>query len=698
MHWSNLVRWSITLALVGLPGWRLWPAPAERLASSAPAILTYVESSTGLIPPELEGGHTEIEMGDVNGDGNLDLASIGDHGSPYINTDQHGVMVWLGDGQGTWGVQQTGDFGYGGIALGDVNGDGLVDVAYGMHHNYSGVDLGDQILEVALGDGTGQGWTPWDDGLAASGEDWGMFGTDLADVDNDGDLDVGSVSFGCCAGVHVYLNQGDGTWTQSFGFLGGNSDMHFVFGDVNGDGNADLAVSQQYESVYLGDGAGGFTAGDGNLPPPGSQGRAGVSLGDINDDGRADLAYCTATGGLKVWSWTGPGSWQNLSGSLPVSGVYEDTQLFDMDTDGYLDLVAFGRGQVRVWGGDGAGGWTEIAAFSTPAADEVMASRVGGDADHNGYPDIVLVADEGSGYTYQNHARFYRESSSPGSLQIKPVFPRGGEAFRAGSVQFVDWLSAVPAGGPGTVGLELSVHGPGGPWQPLAAGLPNGGRYQWRIPPGMLATNDAYIRYTLTVSPDMAIALTPAAFTILGGAEEPIDGLVATSDSPTVLGLPTTLTATVTAGSNVGYAWAFGDGALGGGSTTSHTYPAAGGYMAVVTATNSLSLVTATVPVAVEEAIAGLAAWNDGPTPLGQPTLLAATITAGTHVSFTWAFGDGNAGNGAAVSHIYPAAGTYTAVVTAANPVGVVTATTGVVVLPLLWRVYLPLVVRTGLN
>jgi len=37
-----------------------------------------------------------------------------------------------------------------------------------------------------------------------------------------------------------------------------------------------------------------------------------------------------------------------------------------------------------------------------------MASRVGGDADHNGYPDIVLVADEGSGYTYQNHARFYR--------------------------------------------------------------------------------------------------------------------------------------------------------------------------------------------------------------------------------------------------------------------------------------------------
>jgi hypothetical protein len=696
MHWSDVARWLMILALAELPGWQMWPAPAERLASSAPVTLIYVESSTGLIPPELEGGHTEIEMGDVNGDGNLDLVSIGDHGSPYINTDQHGVMVWLGDGQGTWSVRQTGDFGYGGIALGDVNGDGLVDVAYGMHHNYSSTDFGDQLLEVALGDGSGQGWTPWDDGLATNDEDWGMFGTDLADVDNDGDLDVGSSSFGCCAGVHVYLNQGDGTWIQSFGFLGGNSDMHFVFGDVNGDGNADLAVSHQYGTVYLGDGAGGFTAGDGNLPPPGSQGRVGVSLGDVNDDGRADLAYCNNSGGLKVWNWTDPGAWQDLSGSLPSSGPYEATQLFDMDMDGHMDLAAFGESQVRVWAGDGAAGWAEIAAFNTPSPGYMEAFRVGGDADHNGYPGIVLVADEGSWPNEQNHARFYREASVPGSLEIKPVFPRGGETFRAGSVLFVDWLSAVPDGGPGTVGLELSVHGPGGPWQPLASGLPNGGQYQWRIPPGTLATNDATIRYTLTVSPDVAIALTPATFTILGGVEEPIDGLVATSDSPTVLGLPTAFTATVTAGSNVDYAWAFGDGAFGGGSTTSHTYPAGGGYAAVVTASNSLSLVTATVAVTVEEAIAGLAAWSDSPTPLGQPTQVTATIAAGTHVSFTWAFGDGDAGNGAAVSHTYPAAGAYMAVVTAANPVGVVTATTGVVVLPLQWRVYLPLVVRTG--
>ncbi|TET80479.1 VCBS repeat-containing protein, partial [candidate division TA06 bacterium] len=115
--------------------------------------LSYVESSAGLIPPTMEGGRTEVEMGDVDNDGNIDLVSIGDHGSPYINTDQHGIMVWFGDGTGSWSVFQYGDFGYGGVALGDVKGDGMVDVGYGMHHTYSGVDLGDQLLEVALGDG-----------------------------------------------------------------------------------------------------------------------------------------------------------------------------------------------------------------------------------------------------------------------------------------------------------------------------------------------------------------------------------------------------------------------------------------------------------------------------------------------------------------------------------------------------------------
>jgi PKD repeat protein len=663
------------------------PAPQVRDAVLAPAggqihLVSYVESSSGLIPPTMEGGRTEVEMGDVNGDGYLDLVSIGDHGSPYVNTDEHGIMVWFGDGAGHWSVYQNGEFGYGGVALGDVNGDGLVDVGYGMHHNYSGVDFGDQLLEVALGDGTGRNWIPWDDGLATNGEDWGMFSTDFADVDNDGDLDVGSISFGCCAGVHVYLNQGDGTWTQSFGFLGGNSQMHFSFGDVNGDGNADIAVSQGHGTVYLGDGTGNFALGDGNLPPPGDDGLAGTSLGDVNDDGRADLAFCTTSGGIQVWSWVAPGIWQNLSGSLPTSGPYEATQLFDMNMDGHLDVAVFGGGQLRIWGGDGAGGWAEIAALNTPTPGDLVAFRVGGDADHNGYPDIVIADDEGSWPSDHNYLHFFKESSTPGTLGIYPVFPRGGESLRAGGVVFVDWTSAIPTGGPGTVGLELSVHGPAGPWIPVAVDLPNGGRYQWHIPPNTPSTNDAYIRYTLSVSPDTAVALTPAPFNILGSFIEPIMGLTAANDGPTPLGELTHFTATVVSGTNVVYTWAFGDGATGDSAFPTHVYAGLGAYTAIVTASNPINTLTATTRVTVTEApIAGLAAVNDSPTALGAPTTLTATVVAGTDVTYSWALGDGLLVSGpSSFTHTYPLPGRYTATVTATNAVSWQTAATAVVV------------------
>lgn len=498
---------------------------------AAPADLIYVESSTGLGVPQLEEGRTEIEMGDVNGDGHIDLVSIGDHGSPYVNTNEHGVMVWFGNGQGSWSVFQNGDFGYGGVALGDANNDGLMDVGYAMHHNYSSNDFGDQLIEVALGDGTGRNWQPWDDGLATNGETWGMFGTDFADVDNDGDLDIASNSFGCCSGVHVYLNQGDGTWSQSFGFLGGNSTEDITFGDVNGDGFADLAAAHQSGTVYLGDGAGSFQLADGNLPPGGSLGRYGIALGDVNNDGRDELAFCLQNAGPAVWTW-GPGNiWQNMSSGLPPQATCGGTQLYDMNGDGYRDLTVFIEGSnVRVFTGGGQGNWTQAASFVV-LERYYNAMRVGGDADHNGFPDIALVAQAG-GFNGRNRLRFFKEVSVPTALSIQPVEPNGGEVFYAGSVHFVDWLSAVPGGVTGTVQVELSTTGPGGPWLPVASDLPNNGRYQWRIPTGLSPSTDCYLRFTVTTAQGSAQAQTAAPFAIIASPITP-------TPTPSVTNTPT---------------------------------------------------------------------------------------------------------------------------------------------------------------
>jgi hypothetical protein len=466
-----------------------------------------------LIPPTLDGGRTEVEFSDVNADGRLDLLSIGDHGNPYVNVDEHGIMVWFGDGLGGWSVFQNGYFGYGGIALGDVDGDGRIDAAYGMHHNYGSGDWGNQLVEVALGDGTGRAWVPWDDGLGNEGETWGMFGTDLADIDNDGDLDVGSVSFGCCDGIHVYRNNGDGTWTHTWGFLGGNSAQDFLFGDVNADGFADFVAAHASGTVYLGDGQGSFVNVDGNLPAGGTSGRSGPSLGDIDGDGDLDIAYRASNASLQVWLWNGPGTWVNASGGLPTSGIAA-TQLCDMDGDGRLDVIGLGNGVMRIWLGDGGASWTLAATINLPSPGTFEALRVGGDVDHNGRPDIAVVDDEGSYPSDHNRIHVFREASVAESLAVRFVSPRGGERLVGGSTRFVDWMTAVPGSLGGIVSIDLSTDGPDGPWSPIAAGIADGGRYQWRVavvPP----TDRARLRIRVRAAGDVAEAITPRPFSIL---------------------------------------------------------------------------------------------------------------------------------------------------------------------------------------
>ena len=484
----------------------------------SPVTLTYIESSNGLQSIDLESGRTEVEMADVNKDGNTDFLSVGDHGSPYVGTPQHGIMVWFGNGTGdNWILQQTGNFGYGGIAIGDVNNDGKYDAGYGIHHNYSSTDLGDQIFEVALGDGSGTNWTAWDDSLASQGETWGMFNTDFADIDNDGLLDVGSISFGCCAGIHIYKNMGVGKWRQTFGFNGGNSSMEFVFGDINNDGNADFAAAQQYGAPYFGDGTGNFVLKHNNLPPAGNVGFRSVALGDVNNDGGKDLAFIVSSGGaVNVWTWNiGLQNWVDLSASLPASSSFYGIQLCDMNIDGFVDVIAYGNGNLTVWGGNGGTNWTQIASFTTPSPGTYTDLTVGADADHNGYPDIVIEAKEGSGFNQFNKVRFFKETTPFTALNISPVYPHGFERIKNNGILNIDWVSAAPPAVFSKVKIELSTTGSSGPWNIIADSLPNNGRYQWHVPPAINSVN-CFFRYTAYIpgTSQTASSVTPNRFII----------------------------------------------------------------------------------------------------------------------------------------------------------------------------------------
>ncbi|MEO0131763.1 MAG: VCBS repeat-containing protein [candidate division WOR-3 bacterium] len=478
--------------------------------------LNYIESSTGLTTPNWEGGRTELEFADINNDGFVDILSIGDHGSPYINSGEHGIMVWFGNGQGSWTNYMNGNFGYGGIAIGDVNNDGYLDVGYGMHHNYSGTDFGDQLMEVALGDGTGRNWTPWDDSLAMHGQSWGMFGTDFADIDNDGDLDIGSVSFGSGDGIHIYQNMMNGTWHRSFGFLGGNSNMELYFADFNKDGNADFAVTHQYSSVYFGDGHGNFTSAHLNLPAPGDIGYRSVSVGDVDNDGGSDLGFITTSGGVFVYIYNElTQSWENFSGNLPSSGNYQRINLWDMNGDGFLDVVAQGGGVLKIWLGNGLGSWIEACQINTPSPGTAQALCVRADCDNNGCADIVTLVEEGTWPSYRNRLRFFKETSQSLNLEILPIFPKGSERFRAGSVNFIRWQSKVPNNIPSWVSIEFSAHGSSGPWQILFESIPNNGMKQWLIP--NVSSSDCELKLTVYTASETSVVITPP-FTILGPA------------------------------------------------------------------------------------------------------------------------------------------------------------------------------------
>jgi PKD repeat protein len=165
-------------------------------------------------------------------------------------------------------------------------------------------------------------------------------------------------------------------------------------------------------------------------------------------------------------------------------------------------------------------------------------------------------------------------------------------------------------------------------------------------------------------------------------ADVPIAGLSAATNSPIVFGHPTVLTASVTAGTNIGFKWKLGNGQAANGRVITHVYTAVGVYTATVTAVNSANgPFTATAPaIILDIPIGGLTAGNNSPSLVNSTTYFTASTMSGTNTVYQWNFGDGQLGHGQTLSHTYRSAGTYTAIVTATNgnsaPIAAATAVT----------------------
>ncbi len=109
-----------------------------------------------------------------------------------------------------------------------------------------------------------------------------------------------------------------------------------------------------------------------------------------------------------------------------------------------------------------------------------------------------------------------------------------------------------------------------------------------------------HLSFELLVTNDLNILSAPDTV-VITVADAAIDGLSANSDGPSVLGQPTTFSASITTGTNVIYDWDFGDGnlAIDAGSNPSHLYEEAGGFVATITARNATNQQSATASVDV---------------------------------------------------------------------------------------------------
>ncbi|MGD9720144.1 MAG: FG-GAP-like repeat-containing protein [Pirellulales bacterium] len=306
----------------------------------------------------------DVVVGDLNADGTLDLSVTtagsrisgyftGYYGGTYpIYTSVGHLKVLLGNGDGSFTSGETKDLGDGrffSAALGDLDGDGDLDVALS---NWDGPDL-----SVLLGNGDGtfgapQGWTV---GAAAQQ-------VDIADLNGDGKLDL--VTTNLYSNVKVLLGNGDGTFqpAQTVSPGGPNAQGQAV-GDVNGDGTLDLAVtsftSNGYSGPYgsyvwysdvkvmvlLGHGDGTFAAGNGYLVD--ELPLEPLALVDIDGDGKLDIVAASYdSGNVSVLRGVGDGTFlpaQTYSTGGGGGGP-ADIVVVDLNGDAALDVAAANYG------------------------------------------------------------------------------------------------------------------------------------------------------------------------------------------------------------------------------------------------------------------------------------------------------------------------------------------------------------------
>jgi RHS repeat-associated protein len=333
-------------------------------------------------------------LGDVNGDGFLDLVSTSSR------IDDKATLL-LGNSSGTFNSQVY-EYTVGAnatdVALVDINNDGKLDLVtinpgvlsgggYGGNVGFAafaaasapiaaaysaptGSSSADNTVSVRLGGGDGTFGTLTSFVIGAQTNPYASSPLKLSitDVNGDGKLDILSTNTDSNS-ISVLLGNGDGTFGTGLTATTGSSPVSLVQGDVNGDGKLDLITANSGTStvsVLVGNGDGTYAQPVdvilGNV-----YGLASVRLGDVNRDGKLDILTANTSGSISVLLGNGDGTFGSATDlSLDISP--QELRLGDVDGDGILDIVTANYGSsVSVLLGHGDG--TFSSAVTTTGVD-----------------------------------------------------------------------------------------------------------------------------------------------------------------------------------------------------------------------------------------------------------------------------------------------------------------------------------------
>jgi hypothetical protein len=327
------------------------------------------------------------------------------------------------------------------VAVGDVNGDGKLDLVVGNECARSGCPNGAAVgVLLGNGDGTFQPAVTYPTG----GNSGPFFPVSIAiaDVNGDHKPDLVVVNGGSNT-VGVLLGNGNGTFQPAVTYFTGDLFPSSVaVADVNGDGNPDVLVANLCADsncdgsvgVLLGNGDGIFRAAV-TYSSGGVQPRA-VAVADVNGDGRLDLlaanARCTnfvCAGSVAVLLGNGDGTFQAAATDVSGGNLPDSLVVADVNHDGKLDLLVANAwsGTVGVLLGNGDGSFQPAVTYSSGETKVVQFSSVAvADVNGDGQPDLLLTTDSVGGNGNNGGAVSVLLGNGDGSFQTAVEYPSGG--------------------------------------------------------------------------------------------------------------------------------------------------------------------------------------------------------------------------------------------------------------------------------